>query len=132
MAAMTHDEALLALNDHLGQMVVVSVHVEMGSHATTVVEFGGVLAHWREDRIGATDWSDEPGGAVGHELMGLYELRGERGGLGLVLDVTQLSEADYIPHTPNRGLRFSLFDEEVWLEVVWGPFTEGDAEGEES
>lgn len=46
---MTRDEALLILNDHIGQHVEVSVNVAIDLYTTWVTSQAGVLGHWQPD-----------------------------------------------------------------------------------
>ena len=57
---LTRDEALLALNDHLGDEVEVIVETDIGTHAPIVMSAHGVLSHWRaSDERGVQDTRDQ-------------------------------------------------------------------------
>jgi hypothetical protein len=116
--SLTRDEALLVLNDHLGQEVEVTLDSEIGDTTRSVMSATGVLRHWRDDPGAATQtWARE-------DLTGLYDV-GDAS-----FDVTHLDLAD-LDRPPGRaglltdgdeppyGLAFDLGDG-VALKVVWG------------
>jgi hypothetical protein len=108
----TRDEAILALNDHLGQEVEVIVERE-GPKAGLVMVANGPLRHWRA--------GDRGGLALGARdgLAGFYEVGGAS------INITELNVAYLLADgdEPAYGLGFEL-GPGVELTVVWGPETE--------
>lgn len=106
---MTRDEALLALNDHLGHEVEVAIQVVTEEANVWVMTAKGVLGYWREQHGEA--WE----GDTREDITGLYDVGGAS------IDITDLDAARPLADEgePAYGLAFPLADN-VELSVVWG------------
>jgi len=93
---LTRDEALLALNDHLGDEVVVSIATDIGDYAPCVMSAQGVLSHWRasDERFVLEDTMDRD------DITGLYDV-GDAS-----IDITELTTA-YCCHRFLHGRTLS-------------------------
>jgi len=108
--AMTLDEALLTLNDRLGQEVTAWVEVK---HETPLLIATGLLENWSRETTSATiAESVQP-----FDLRGHYSIADARFDLSDA-PVEMVSERD-------DGLTFRL-DGGVRLVVTWTPKIEGD------
>lgn len=97
----THDDALLWLNDRVGAAFHVEVTFDKGDLPVAPMATMGTLSHWREDAFSAVP---------GHPLLrGLYLIE------GTAIDVTHL--ATVARHAELEMLRFDLTDD-VHLEIV--------------
>ena len=104
---LTRDEALLALNDHIGQEV--EVIVQAGVEMAMVMSAKGTLRHWRDhDRAQTWGWNSR------EDIAGLYDVGGAN------LDITDLHTAWLLGEEgePTWGLSFFLA-ERAALSVVW-------------
>jgi hypothetical protein len=111
---MTREEALLILNDHLGDDVDAVVTVVYGDLVTAVMNAHGSLIHWRADDD-AAPWA----GHLREDIIGLYQVEGAN------IDISELHHARPIEvDGRTRGLSFLLAggDElSAELQVVWDP-----------
>lgn len=121
---LTHDRALLWLNDRCGRAVRVSVQLGKGaaleSSTPPVLMAQGELRHWREANPSglAADEGDE-------EITGLYGI-----GDSAFLDATNFTGAFTLPHAKLDILHFAL-DENVGLLVCAWPVGESFGGGDE-
>lgn len=107
---LTREEALLALNDRLGQKVQVAIRAALTpNHTSVILEGSGVLHHWHEDSALAQALAAQP-----HDnITGLYQVG------NTLLDVTDLSAAQVLADDDERYvLAFQLADA-VQLELRW-------------
>ena len=133
-ARLTHDEALMILNDRCGGAVEIAVEANWGlSHtpAAVVVTANGTLKHWRKPGV----WDLY----AREDIVGMYEVG------DTTIDVTHIIRArhavcdglistagmvvgDSLPDDAHRiyGIEFML-DEATMLSVVWGLKGRGDA-----
>ena len=105
---LSHDEALLWLNDRLGRHALVSVHLDNDLSAedrpAIPLTVAGVLSHWRQD-YPEDDYADD-------SLRGLYEV----GGDPVQLNVNSLGDAvshvsgttDVLQFVIGVGVRLSV------------------------
>jgi len=106
---MNHDEAMFALNDHVGCEVELSVGMDIGDYTATAVYVNGRLGHHKQPHAHPPDIQDE--------LAGLYRV-GE--GEDAYFDVTDLHAARQLVFEDEPyGLAFDLGDN-VTLAVTWG------------
>lgn len=108
--AMSLDEALLTLNDRLGQEVTAWVEI---THETPLLIATGLLENWRDETTSAT--VTEP--AQHFDLYGHYSIADARFDLSGA-PVEMVSER-------NDGLTFRLTGG-ARLVVTWTPKIEGD------
>ena len=101
--ALTRDEALLALNDHCGREVEVTVEAQRGDTTAAVMSAKGLLTHWRNDQR-SERWACD----AREDLMGLYEVGGAS------FDVTDLHAARLLADDDcdPYGLDFRLADDD--------------------
>jgi hypothetical protein len=105
---LTREEALLALDDHIGQEV--EVIVQAGVHMAMVMSAKGTLYHWRDyGRAERWGWHSR------ENIAGLYDVGGAS------FDITDLHTAWLLDDEgePAWGLSFFLA-EGAALSVVWG------------
>ncbi len=107
---MTIDEALLALNDRLGQEVTAWVEV---AHETPLLIATGLLENWSQETTGVA----VEGGPSHFDLRGHYSIADARFDLSEA-PVESVSER-------TNGLTFRI-DGGVRLVVTWLPAVEGD------
>lgn len=105
------DEALMMLNDRVGQEVEVSVTVDVGIVSTTVMSATGKLRHWQADPGTQQTWAGLPR----EDNVGLYDV-GDAS-----FDITGLPAA-HIGQLEGQtyGLIFELADGAGELIVSWG------------
>ncbi len=108
--AMTLDEALLTLNDRLGQEVTAWVEVK---HETPLLIATGLLENW----------SDETTSATVVEPVAHFDLRGHYSIADARFDLSDAS-VEMVSERAD-GLTFRL-DGGVRLVVTWTPKIEGD------
>lgn len=108
----SHDEAQLTLNDHLGKEVEVFVEAARGDFSTSVLTARGPLRHWQNDADQANLWR----AMHRDDIAGSYDV-----GRHAIFDVTHLDVAWWLQDEGEApyGLAFSLADG-VTLSVVWG------------
>jgi hypothetical protein len=68
MRTLTHVEALLWLNDHIGQVVHVSLRLDVGDSPRPLLDTSGVLRHW--STTGAAARRVPPGELTGSYVLG--------------------------------------------------------------
>jgi hypothetical protein len=105
---LTRDEALLALNNHIGQEV--ELIVQAGVEMALVISAKGTLRHWRDDEH-AERW----GWHSREEIAGLYDVGSAS------LDISDLHSAWLLGDEGQFawGLSFFLAPGAA-LSVVWG------------
>ncbi len=83
--AVTHDEALLWLNDHIGRPASVFVEIDIGDYSADLLSCeNGVLRHWRSDKMDARPWR----GHTREDIAGLYYLTSPSGDENVAIDLT--------------------------------------------
>lgn len=106
---MTRDDALLILNDRLGQPVEVITTLYRGDRSIAVMTANGTLDHWRKQ---PDTWAGHPR----EDILGLYEVG------DATFDITDLSAADLLADQEREpyGLSFtlSLGDEDGTIMTV--------------
>ena len=109
---MTRDEALMILNDHIGQHVEVSVNVAMDLYTPWITSQAGVLGHWQPDPNAI--WV--PATPSFGEMAGVYTVGPEAG-----FNVSELPDARLLRGDDGeaRSVEFELADN-VTLAVRLG------------
>lgn len=105
---LNRDEALLAMNDHIGREV--EVVVQAGVEMSMVMSAKGTLHHWRDHARGESlRWGSR------EDIAGLYEVGGAS------LDMTELQTAWLLADDGELSWGLSFFlSEGAALSVVWG------------
>jgi hypothetical protein len=105
---LARDEALLWLNDRLGESVHVSVNAEKGDLEVTVLEAEGSLRHWREASPAGAAWEGLPR----DDLIGSYEVEGAH---------FDLSDLEHLPVWERESIGPELeieLAENVYLRII--------------
>jgi len=110
---MTIDEALLALNDRLGQEVTAWVEVD---HEKPLLIATGLLDNWSRETATGVLPKEEPQ---------LYDLRGHYSIADARFDLSDAPVESVGPHAGGNGLVFRLAGG-ARLVVTWQPLPEED------
>jgi hypothetical protein len=112
--ALTHDEALMWLNDHVGMPAAVHVYLDLGPSKVDVVSYEqGPLEHWRSGSDAAV-WASHPR----EDIVGLYTIG------GVSINVTELERYAFTSSSvvePRVDELAIELDENVQVEIVAWP-----------